>query len=75
MVGVRYKKDCQAQPFVIFHYSDFDSPNGSIELKEAVKAYLMINQSTQLSTWLTEFGRSNISRLLSNKNIVGVPKT
>jgi hypothetical protein len=50
MVGVRYKKDGQAQPFVIFHYSDFDSPNGNIELKEAVKAYLMINQSTQLST-------------------------
>lgn len=40
MIGVRYKKDGQTQPFVIFHYSDLDSPTGNVELKEAVKAYL-----------------------------------
>jgi len=50
MIGVRYKKDGQAQPFVIFHYSDLDSPTGNVELQEAIKNYLMINQSTQLST-------------------------
>ena len=33
------------------------------------------NQSTQASICLTEFGRSRISRLLSNRNMVGVPKT
>ena len=40
MIGVRYQKDHQAQPFVIFHFSDLDSPTGNVELKEAVKAYL-----------------------------------
>ena len=40
MIGVRYQKDRQAQPFVIFHFSDLDSPTGNVELKEAVKAYL-----------------------------------
>lgn len=40
MIGVRYQKDGQAQPFVIFHFSDLDSPTGNVELKEAVKAYL-----------------------------------
>lgn len=40
MIGVRYQKDGQAQPFVIFHYSDLDSPTGNVELKEAVKVYL-----------------------------------
>ena len=50
MIGVRYKKDGQIQPFIIFHYSDLDSPTGNVELKEAIKNYLMINQSTQAST-------------------------
>ena len=40
MVGVRYKKDGQTQPFIIFHFSDLDSLTGNVELKEAVKAYL-----------------------------------
>ena len=40
MIGVRYQKDGQAQPFVIFHYSDLDSSTGNIELKEAVRNYL-----------------------------------
>lgn len=40
MIGVRYQKDRQAQPFVIFHFSDLDSLTGNVELKEAVKAYL-----------------------------------
>ena len=40
MIGVRYQKDGQAQPFVIFHYSDLDSPTGNVELKVAVKSYL-----------------------------------
>jgi len=39
MVGVRYQKDGQAQPFVIFHYSGLDSPTVNVELKDAVKAY------------------------------------
>jgi len=43
MIGVRYKKNGQAQLFVIFHYSDLDSPNGNVELKEAVKVYLGIS--------------------------------
>ena len=38
MVGVRYKKDGQTQPFIIFHFSDLDSLTGNVELKEAVKA-------------------------------------
>jgi hypothetical protein len=42
MIDVRYQKEDQAQPFVIFHYSDLDSPTGNIELKEAVKNYLGI---------------------------------
>lgn len=37
MIGVRYQKDGQAQRFVIFHYSDLDSPTGNVELKEALK--------------------------------------
>lgn len=40
MIGVRYQKDGQAQPFVILHYSDLDSPTGDVELKGAVKSYL-----------------------------------
>lgn len=40
MIGVRYKKDGQIQPFIILNYSDLDSPTGNIELKEAVKDYL-----------------------------------
>ena len=40
MIGVRYQKDGQAQPFVIFHYLDLDSATGNIELKEVVRNYL-----------------------------------
>lgn len=40
MIGVRYQKDGQAQPFVIFHYSELDSPTSNVELKEAVKVYM-----------------------------------
>ena len=43
MIGVRYQKNGQAQPFVIFHYSDLDSPTGNVELKEAVKVYLGVS--------------------------------
>ena len=50
MIGVRYKKDGQIQPFIILNYSELVSPTGNVELKEAVKAYLIINQSTQAST-------------------------
>jgi len=40
MIGVRYQKDGQAQAFIIFRYSDLDSPTGNVELKGAVKNYL-----------------------------------
>ena len=50
MVGVRYKKDGKIQPLIIFNYSELVSPTGNIELKEAIKVYLMIYQSTQAST-------------------------
>lgn len=37
MIGVRYQKNGHVQLFVIFRYTDFYSPTGNFELREAVK--------------------------------------
>jgi hypothetical protein len=40
MVGVRYKKDGQIQPFIIFNYLELSSPSDNVKLKEAVNNIL-----------------------------------